>query len=457
MWYRSLEEEKPALLWSEFMEMVCNRFSKVGYENLVGQFNKLVQKGRVEEYITQFDELRSYVMVQEGHHRESYYIDTFISGLKEEIAQQLYNNKPSTLQEARNMARGQEYLLNVLDKRYKSSSKILTMPTASTYKGFSPGGKFKEGEKSTQSDFRKLSLDEINEKRNKGLCFHSDEKFVPGHNCRKKKLYVIFNDESDEDCEEKTDELAIIWEEDEVTKAAEETGATVSLNAITGAQGNHTLKLLGQFKNKNTSVLVDSGSTHNFISQGLVKQFGMVTSPCSFNIAVANGKKLQCKDTVDSVCWNMAGREFKDTMHVIPLGGYDIILVVKWMRSVSPLTFDFSRKNILINGNSERLELFQESRIPEIKVISSIMKNFKVGSEELYFLVQVNNIDDDKGGCQQTAPGIESLLEEFTDVFDTPVGLPPQRIQDHCIPIKDGAQPINSNSYRCPYFHKEEI
>lgn len=69
VWFRSLEEEKPNFLWHEFTEMICNRFSKVGYENLVGQFNKLTQKGRVEEYITQFDELRSHVMSREGHHR----------------------------------------------------------------------------------------------------------------------------------------------------------------------------------------------------------------------------------------------------------------------------------------------------------------------------------------------------------------------------------------------------
>lgn len=119
VWYRSIEEENPSLGWHEFTVLICNRFSRAGYENLVGQFNKLMQKGKVEEYITQFEELRSYVMAQEGHQRESYYVDTFISGLKEELSQASYNHKPSSLKEARNMARGQEFLLDVLDKRYK--------------------------------------------------------------------------------------------------------------------------------------------------------------------------------------------------------------------------------------------------------------------------------------------------------------------------------------------------
>lgn len=74
--------------------MVCHRFAKTGYENLVGQFNKSTQKGRVDEYIFQFDELRNYVMMDEGFHRESYYVDNFISGLKDETVQHLYNLKP---------------------------------------------------------------------------------------------------------------------------------------------------------------------------------------------------------------------------------------------------------------------------------------------------------------------------------------------------------------------------
>lgn len=159
-----------------------------------------MQKGGVKEYITQFDELRGHVMSQEGHHRESYYIDTFISGLKKELSQALYNNRSKTLQDAWNMARGQEYLLGVLDKRYKTSSKS----AGSGYSSFSrigysigkytPPASTKLEMKNTGEEIRRLTLEEITDKKKKGLCFHCDEKFVPGHNCRKKKLFIIIED-----------------------------------------------------------------------------------------------------------------------------------------------------------------------------------------------------------------------------------------------------------------------
>lgn len=96
----------------------------MGYENVVEQFNKLTQKGKVEDYITEFDELRNYVITEEGFHLESYYIDNFISSLREDIAQYLYNQKYQTMQEARDIARGQEFLLTVLHKRYKAAKKL---------------------------------------------------------------------------------------------------------------------------------------------------------------------------------------------------------------------------------------------------------------------------------------------------------------------------------------------
>lgn len=110
-------------------------------------------------------------MTQEGHHRESYYIDTFISGLKEELSQTLYNNRPATLQEARNMARGHEHLLGVSDKSYKSStSKTYTSnfhfkPGYSAIKGFTIYSSGKNLET------KRLTLDELNDKKKRAFIF----------------------------------------------------------------------------------------------------------------------------------------------------------------------------------------------------------------------------------------------------------------------------------------------
>lgn len=460
IWFRSLEEEKPGLLWPDFVDLVCNRFSKVGYENLVGKFNKLLQKGSVEEYITQFDELRSHVMSQEGHHRESYYIDTFISGLKEEISQSLYNSKPTSLQEARNLARGQDYLLGVLDKRYKTTTKAYTptttlKPAVASYNKTTTSNLPPKNHK--YSEVKRLTLDELNDKKKKGLCFHCDEKFVPGHDCKKKKLFLMVEEEEMPVADH---ELAIMWEneEEEQSPIENQDEAAISLNAMMGARCSNTVKIKGKLKHKTISILIDSGSTHNFISQGLVKQLKLPTTPCSvFNICVANGEKLTCSSKVSSLSWQMEDKLFEAEVNVIPLGGYDLILGVKWMKTVSPITFDLAAGQIILNWQKEKIKLTQDNSVPQLTLEHQTKKDVKGTNEELYFLVQITSLEEEANDQNNLSKGVQEVISQYEEVFSTPEGLPPKRAHDHSIPIIPGSQPVNSRPYRCPYFQKEEI
>jgi len=52
---------------------------------------------------------------------------------------------------------------------------------------------------------------------------------------------------------------------------------------------------------------------------------------------------------------------------------------------------------------------------------------------------------------------IQSLIQEFQEVFAEPTGLPPRRSQDHKIILQEGAKPTCVRPYRYPYYQKEEI
>jgi hypothetical protein len=51
----------------------------------VEEFNKLIQDRSVDDYIERFEELRSLMNALNPSLTESYYISSFISGLKEDI------------------------------------------------------------------------------------------------------------------------------------------------------------------------------------------------------------------------------------------------------------------------------------------------------------------------------------------------------------------------------------
>jgi Reverse transcriptase (RNA-dependent DNA polymerase) len=58
---------------------------------------------------------------------------------------------------------------------------------------------------------------------------------------------------------------------------------------------------------------------------------------------------------------------------------------------------------------------------------------------------------------EQQLPFLLKLLDEFQDVFAEPIGLPPPRSVDHCIPLHPSTKAVNVRPYRYPHFQKNEI
>ena len=58
---------------------------------------------------------------------------------------------------------------------------------------------------------------------------------------------------------------------------------------------------------------------------------------------------------------------------------------------------------------------------------------------------------------EQEKPKIESLLDEFKDIFSKPKTLPPKQAHDHHFPLLPESAPANVQPYRYPYVQKFEI
>lgn len=72
-------------------------------------------------------------------------------------------------------------------------------------------------------------------------------------------------------------------------------------------------------------------------------------------------------------------------------------------------------------------------------------------------VVCIYSIDGEDVAATPTPPCVQSVLDDFEDVFKEPEGLPPRRAYDHRIPLILGAQPVNIRPYRHKPDHKNEI
>ena len=67
------------------------------------------------------------------------------------------------------------------------------------------------------------------------------------------------------------------------------------------------------------------------------------------------------------------------------------------------------------------------------------------------------SIDSVENERKELPHSLQQILLSFEDVFVEPRGLPPQRVHDHSIHLKEGAQPISCRSYRYGELQKDII
>ena len=94
----------------------------------------------------------------------------------------------------------------------------------------------------------------------------------------------------------------------------------ISYHALSGQLIPQTLRFSGQVNGQQMTILVDSGSTHNFVQTRIAKHLGFTVVPiANFGVMIGNGSKLCCEGQRPSVSFEIQGLLFTETFYVLPL------------------------------------------------------------------------------------------------------------------------------------------
>jgi hypothetical protein len=190
---------------------------------------------------------------------------------------------------------------------------------------------------------QKLTRAEMVERQLKGLCYNCDDKYFPGHKCKEQNLFMALSEDTQED----DDDTSPIPESPETSEInppsdppAEE--PIISLNALTGFSVPQTLKLISYIKHRKVIILVDSGSTHNFIHRRIAQETHCyIHAVNNFQIMIANGGSMKCGGRCENVRLQIGDYNLKSHMFSIDMGGCNIVLGVEWLRTLGPILMDF--------------------------------------------------------------------------------------------------------------------
>uniref|UniRef100_A0A0E0CZI5 Reverse transcriptase domain-containing protein n=1 Tax=Oryza meridionalis TaxID=40149 RepID=A0A0E0CZI5_9ORYZ len=160
-WISSSDVPTKRLSWPAFKTMICQRFA-AKYIEITDSFRNLKQFSSVDTYIDKFEEVMALVKCKQPHLTESFFLDYFISGLKDHIKRPLKSLHVATLVDAYEHARNYD-----------------VPPRASSVIQFTPVKEpFKPQPKVLLKDDKLVPLPAP---KSFGKCFKCNDPWVPGH------------------------------------------------------------------------------------------------------------------------------------------------------------------------------------------------------------------------------------------------------------------------------------
>jgi hypothetical protein len=210
---------------------------------------------------------------------DAFFRECFISGLKYEIRSHVLMARPQSWVEATKRAKEAKQVVSSQNQKPSFIPRTkLVNPTAP----------------STPLKIQKLTRVEMVERQLKGLFYNCDEKYFLGHKFKEQNIFMaISKDVSEEDVE-----APLVFESTEPTDITPPS----DINILTSFFAPQTLKLIGYIKHRKVIILVDSGSTHNFIHRRIAQETNCyIRAINNFQIMIANGGSMKCRGRCENV------------------------------------------------------------------------------------------------------------------------------------------------------------
>lgn len=466
--------------WSQYVTDIVARFGDV-YEDPLSTLIQVKHTGKVQEYIDAFELAQTQVSLLPEHA-----LSIFLSGLEHNTQMQVRMFNPTDIAHAANLA-----------KLYESSKTPILRPTQK----FTPSSHSFHNYSKSQPNFTKppvpnqhpasnpkpnttlaqtvtpnprntnykpagpFTSAQMAERKAKGLCMFCDEPFTPGHQLKHRRAqFFMLEAEGDSDEGEETEQSS-----EASADTIQPDSPILSLHALSGTPNHQTMRVTGMYIKRLLQILIDSGSTYNFLDLDAAKRLGCKLEPIKpMSVTVGGGNKIAAMYIVRGFTWHLQQCTFTCDVYVLPIVCCDLILGVQWLKSLGKIVWDFDQLQMEFYVQGRKC-LLRSAKTPSNKLINSKKFTKSLNSEaEICFLyldnetptlsvpkLQLLSLEADSS---ELPLELQDLLVDFEDVFQEPTDLPPRRPGfDHKIPLKDDIIPFNLRPYRYSIVQKNVV
>jgi hypothetical protein len=219
-----------------------------------------------------------------------------------------------------------------------------------------------------------------------------------------------------------------------------------------GASDNLMYVKIG-INGKDINAMLDSGATHTFVADRLVKELGLRLSDSQTSMKAVNSKAQRIAGMSYDVPIVLDRWRGKQDVLVVTLDDYDIILGLDFLRKAKIVLMPYLNGIMVasegcpcfipcINVAIANVVKGKKSLISAIAIEKALRKGGEV------FLATI--VEEEADYCEEVPKEIASVLQQFEDVMppQLPKKLPPRRAIDHRIELVPGAKPPSQAPYR---------
>ncbi|GJV31875.1 retrotransposon gag domain, retroviral aspartyl protease [Tanacetum coccineum] len=182
-----------------------------------------------------------------------------------------------------------------------------------------------------------------------GECFKCGDKYELGHLCKIGTLKVL---EANEDVEDPLTTNLTDLESDR-----EET-AEINLHAILGNRHPTTMKVHGMLHSTEVLILIDGGSTYNFISNVLMNELKLATQLLApFGVQIGSGDVIRYGQIFKNLFVQINDLKITQYFHLFSLGGVDLFLGIQWLATLNTVQANWKELFIIFSVDTKRYKL----------------------------------------------------------------------------------------------------
>ncbi|GJS34368.1 putative mitochondrial protein [Tanacetum coccineum] len=180
------------------------------------------------------------------------------------------------------------------------------------------------------------------------------------------------------------------------------------------------MRVKGRVGKKVVHILIDCGSTHNFLDVHTAKKLGCkLAKTTPMQVSVANGQRMMSTSVCHYLKWSLQNEVFTSDVMLLPLGGCEMVLGIQWLATLRDMQCNFKKLITKFNHKGRQLVLrgMNNTHVHWMQGNERMLKQAELSSMTLCMypvqLCQMESVGSVSAEVEQDA--IEGMVKELMD------------------------------------------